>query len=543
MNFSKFIILLLSLLLVSCSGTEESSVSTIRTDTSATSSTLASQEIHEDDYDVELAFENFENYWVTLLKEDNPLTFEELALTYNLNELMNEDFNWDEGTGAYFYLNEFTCYEKVRGMVSNIGYLDENHPIGLTDPDAFSPSYFWGYCSNETSEDLLTTFGTPFFQDGTWWTFVSTDIYSNAENDCKKIYETCLYSISASFATKKNIEIPDDYILGTDGPFNEYWTNNKLKSYPQLTEEEIQISNTINQDKISYLILADGTECTKKIGGTLTTARLDEVNPLEVSEDGEWGFLSILSYSCSDENRPGRLFGDFFYQNGTWWIFVEQSEEEIAIEEPWVRMDLNVWKFATRINVGSQLFEGNYTCRADADYIEKAYEKGELDNYYFYRDKEIDYSTPNTLEEHEESIALLEKSQKYYKSALAVRLGYNIGNIEDLDPDNSYIDAVLYGLIVNTKDNLASKYAMRDYIIENGPFETNADVTAWWESNSKYSAVKWRKTDEAVEFYQAKIEPFEGVGNHIVNPDDLPNPAWVVSDEYPRNILRSKCSN
>ena len=107
MNFSKFIILLLSLLLVSCSGTEESSVSTIRTDTSTTSSTLASQEIHEDDYDVELAFENFENYWVTLLKEDNPLTFEELALTYNLKELMNEDFNWDEGTGAYFYLNEF----------------------------------------------------------------------------------------------------------------------------------------------------------------------------------------------------------------------------------------------------------------------------------------------------------------------------------------------------------------------------------------------------------------------------------------------------
>jgi hypothetical protein len=137
----------------------------------------------------------------------------------------------------------------------------------------------------------------------------------------------------------------------------------------------------------------------------------------------------------------------------------------------------------------------------------------------------------------------LEKAQKYYTSALAVRLGYNFGDVEDLDPDNSYIDAVLYGLIVNTEDNLASKYAMRDYIIENGPFETNADVTAWWESNSKYSAVNWRKTDEAVEFDQSKVEPFEGVGNHIVNPDDLPNPDWVVSDEYPRNILRSKCNN
>ena len=541
MNFSKFIILLL---LVSCSATEESSVSIIQTDISTTSSSLASTESQESflDIDLDVALDNFDEFWETLLKEDNPLTFEELALTYNLYELMNEDFNWNEGTGAYFYLNEFTCNEKVRGTVP-IGYLDENHPIGLTDLNFYSPSYFWGYCSSETSEDVIGTFGVPFFQDGTWWTFASTDIYSNVLSDCRKIYEPCLYTFSGSFTTRMTIEIPDDYIIGTDGPFNEYWTYNKLKSYPQLTQEEIEISNTINEDKISYLILADGTECTKKVGGTLATARLDEVNPLEVSEDGEWGFLALQSYSCSDEIRPGRLFGDFFYQDGTWWIFVEQSEEEIAIEEPWVRMDLNVWKFATRINVGSQLFEGNYTCRADADYIEKAYEKGELDNYYFYRDKEIDYSTPNTLEEHEESIALLEKAQRYYKSALAVRLGYNFGDIEDLDPDNSYIDAVLYGLIVNTEDNLASKYAIRDYIIENGPFETNADVTAWWESNSKYSAVNWRKTDEAVEFDQGKVEPFEGVGNHIVNPDDLPNPDWVVSDEYPRNTLREKCEN
>ena len=64
-NFSKFIILLL---LVSCSATEESKVSIIQTDTSTTSSTLVSQEIQEDDYYVELAFENFENYWETLLK-------------------------------------------------------------------------------------------------------------------------------------------------------------------------------------------------------------------------------------------------------------------------------------------------------------------------------------------------------------------------------------------------------------------------------------------------------------------------------------------
>jgi hypothetical protein len=544
MNFSKFSTLLISLLLVSCSVTEESNVSTIQAETSTTSNTLASTESQESflDIDIDLALDNFDEFWETLLKEDNPLTLEELVLTYNLNELMNEDFNWYEGTGAYFYLNEFTCNEKVRGTVP-IGYLDENHPIGLTDPNAYAPSYFWGYCSNETSEDVIGTFGVPFFQDGTWWTFANTDIYSNVLSDCRKIYEPCLYTFSGSFTTRMSIEIPDDYIIGTDGPFNEYWTFNKLKSYPQLTQEEIEISNTINEDKISYLILADGTECTKDIGGLRTGARLDEVNPLEIKEDRKWGFLALQSYSCSDENRPGRLFGEFFYQDGKWWTFVEQSEEEIAIEEPWERMDLNVWKFATRTEITPGTFTGNYTCRADADYIERVYEKKEVDNYYFYKDKEIDYSTPNTLDELDEIIALLEKAQKYYKSALALRLGYNFGDVEDLDFENSYIDAVLYGMIVNTKDNLRSKYAMRNYVIENGQFETNAEVTKWWMANSTYSAVEWRTTDEYVEFYIGKMEDREDYGNHIIEDYIAPNPDWVISEEYPKYTLREKCEN
>ena len=97
-------------------------------------------------------------------------------------------------------------------------------------------------------------------------------------------------------------------------------------------------------------------------------------------------------------------------------------------------------------------------------------------------------------------------------------------------------------MLVNTEDNLASKYAMRDYLLENGPFETNADVTEWWMVNSSYSAVEWRKTDEYVEFYQGKIEPFDGVGNHIVDTEDLPDPDWIISEDYPKNTLRKFCS-
>lgn len=328
-----------------------------------------------------------------------------------------------------------------------------------------------------------------------------------------------------------------------DTPFNTYWRDNKLTSYPPLTKEEIEISNAINQDKISYLKLADGTECVRKVGGTLTEARIDEYDPVNPRGLDEWGFIVMQGYLCSDENRPGRLYGDFFYQDGTWWTFVELSEEEINLDEPWERMELNVWKFATRFKVAPDTFKGNYTCRADADYIEKAFEKKELDEYYLYKDREVDYSKPTTLEELEESIGLFEKAKDYYSMALSVRLGYNFGNVEDLDPENSYIDSVLYGMIVNTEDNLASKYAMRDYLIENGPFETNADVTEWWMANSSYSAVEWRTTDEYFEFYLGKLEDREDYGNHIVEDYVAPNPDWVISEEYPRNTMRKKCEN
>ena len=327
-----------------------------------------------------------------------------------------------------------------------------------------------------------------------------------------------------------------------DTPFNTYWRDNKLTSYSPLTEEEIEISNIINQDKISYLKLADGTECVKKVGGTLTEARIDEYDPVNPRGPDEWGFIVMQGYFCSDENRPGRLYGDFFYQDGTWWIFVELSEEEIKLDEPWERMDLNVWKFATRTAIAPETFKGNYSCRADADYLENVYDNNELDAYYLYKDREVDYSKPITIEELEESIGLLEKAQDSYITALSLRQGYRFGDVKDLDYKNSYIDAVLYGMLVNIEDNLASKYAMRDYLLENGPFETNADVTEWWVNNSSYSAVEWRTTDEYFEFYQGKMEPFDSVGNHIVDTEDLPDPDWIISEDYPKNTLRKFCS-
>jgi hypothetical protein len=328
-----------------------------------------------------------------------------------------------------------------------------------------------------------------------------------------------------------------------DTPFNTYWRDNKLTSYSPLTEEEFEITNTINQDKISYLKLADGTECVKKVGGTLTEARIDEYDPVNPRGPDEWGFILRQGYICFDENRPGRLYGDFFYQDGTWWTFVELSEEEINLDEPWERMELNVWKFATRFKVAPDTFKGNYTCRADADYIEAMYDLGKLDRYNHYKDKEIDYSQPTTLEDLNSRIELLQNIKDHYESAIDLRVGYRMADENNLDPENSYIDAVLYGLYVNIQDSIYAYARMADYLEENGPFATNADETNWWRYNSQYSAVDWRKTDESVEFIRSKLEPGDDYGNHIVEGYSEPSTPWILSDDYPRNTLREKCEN
>ena len=187
------------------------------------------------------------------------------------------------------------------------------------------------------------------------------------------------------------------------------------------------------------------------------------------------------------------------------------------------------------------IVEADNNCEEDADFIEGAYEQAELDDYYYYKDIEVDYSKPITLEEITAKIELLEKELDYYLKALEVRTGSTESTIEDLKIQDSYIDAVLYGMIANTHDSLHQKYMMKDTLEKNGPFNSNAEVTKWYEENPSFSAVNWRTTEEFIEFYQAKLPPGDGVGNHIVDESELPDSDWIVSDEYPTNTLRKKC--
>ena len=159
--------------------------------TIVTTETTVIQNVEEDDFDYDTALSNFENYWDTLMKEDNPLTTAEVTITNNLRELMDEDFNWDEGTGGYFYLGEYTCYEKVRGTVP-MGYLDEKHPLALSDQMSIFPVLFGVTAATQLQKNHC--FFYSIFQNGEWWIF-KYRLYATTLNDCKEIYGTCVYAM------------------------------------------------------------------------------------------------------------------------------------------------------------------------------------------------------------------------------------------------------------------------------------------------------------------------------------------------------------
>ena len=208
MSFYKITFSIFLLIFVACSSNIEMNNSK-KTNTFVQVSTTTTAMEAGEGIDLGQAFSNFENYWEPLQKKDRPLTDEELNITYALRELMNQEFDYFEGKGGYFYLEDFICNEKVRGM-SPGGYIDEIHPVQLIDADAYNPDGFWGYCDSASSDEWMSTFGIPFFQAGIWWTFVNTDIYDTAINDCKKIFEIC--DSQWVLATRVKIEIPENFL-------------------------------------------------------------------------------------------------------------------------------------------------------------------------------------------------------------------------------------------------------------------------------------------------------------------------------------------
>ena len=180
-------------------------------------------------------------------------------------------------------------------------------------------------------------------------------------------------------------------------------------------------------------------------------------------------------------------------------------------------------------------------CIVDADFIEYIYDQRSIDLYYYSVRYTENLNNPITLEQLNDLIDINEKAYNLVSVALDLRTGDIDSTIEDLNISESYIDAVLYGMYINTYDSLWARYQMKDYLEKFGPFKSNSEVADWYLLNESYSAVNWRKTDEYVDFIRNKLEPGDDYGNHIIEGYIMPTTPWILSEDYPSYVLREKC--
>ena len=202
----KKLLFILCLLITSCSNYKTETIS------NSSTTTLKEQIDNENTFDFTLAAENFENYWFENLKDNRPLTDEELTKTLALQDLMRSKFDYVslEGVLPYFLIDDMTCSEQVRGTLA-LGYIDEKHPIGLSSEDVYFPELMWGSCS-KNGNYVTPVYGWPFFQDDIWWVFINTGEYKEALNDCREIYETCVIAGTGGLNTRVEVVIPDIYL-------------------------------------------------------------------------------------------------------------------------------------------------------------------------------------------------------------------------------------------------------------------------------------------------------------------------------------------
>lgn len=147
------------------------------------------------------------------------------------------------------------------------------------------------------------------------------------------------------------VEKSDTSELETE--FLDYFLENEIKGYINLTEAEIQKTYAL-QTKFPSLFFWNEYTCYKNDEGMTQTALLDEFFPVYyenkyyfdqnfVTEDSDGkeyvfqlrdGYKCKLTYDNSENPEYISLYGRPFYQNDKWWIFEEKESEPIPVATP-----------------------------------------------------------------------------------------------------------------------------------------------------------------------------------------------------------------
>ena len=191
----------------------------------------------------ELAFENFKNYWNDNLKEERPLSESDFSKT---REFLNNNH--------VFYISikeRETCIKRTRGTVTT-GVIDENHPYEYNN---WTNTGWWMPETYSCGEEKL--YGNPFFQDGNWWIFKSTDYPEELGTD--GLYKKCGYPCSpvsmVRFATRVKI---DDFARNSHLGLYSFYDFIEIDKYltKEITEEEGEYftlyTQTVGKESGSY---------------------------------------------------------------------------------------------------------------------------------------------------------------------------------------------------------------------------------------------------------------------------------------------------
>jgi len=95
-----------------------------------------------------------------------------------------------------------------------------------------------------------------------------------------------------------------------------------------------------------------------------------------------------------------------------------------------------------------------------------------------------------------------------------------------------FFENLLEGFYNNFLDSKAANLALEEHLIQIDNQWTIQDEVDWWEENQEFSIRYWRTSDEFRELMMIKSQ-------NTLTPD----PDFVISDGYPKKVLRKYCDS
>tara|TARA_B100001079_G_C16405951_1_gene513626 strand:+ start:616 stop:1194 length:579 start_codon:yes stop_codon:yes gene_type:complete len=98
--------------------------------------------------------------------------------------------------------------------------------------------------------------------------------------------------------------------------------------------------------------------------------------------------------------------------------------------------------------------------------------------------------------------------------------------------NNEYLAGLIDGFYNNFLDSREANLALEKHLMSVNNQWTIQEEVEWWEENQQYSIKNWRDSEEYLQLMSEKSQ------NTL-----YPDPDFVVSDSYPKNVLRRHCDS